>query len=51
MATTEHRAGDVLQELLMCGVLTSDDIASALRTDAPDVDVEVRGDVVLVTTA
>lgn len=50
MATTQHRAGDLLNELLMCGALTPEDVAAALAMETEDVDVEVRGDVVSVTT-
>ena len=49
MTTTTHRAGEVLEELLLCGALTPEDVASAVGRDPnADADVTVDGDVVTI---
>jgi plasmid maintenance system antidote protein VapI len=50
METTEHRAGDLLEELLMRGVLTVDDLAELVGRPAEEVTVDVEGDHVTIST-
>jgi plasmid maintenance system antidote protein VapI len=50
METTEHRAGDLLEELLMRGVLTVDDLAELVGRPAEEITVDVEDDRVTIST-
>lgn len=50
METTEHRAGQLLEELLMCGVLTVDDLAELVGRPSEEISVDITGDVVTIET-
>jgi hypothetical protein len=50
LETTEHRAGALLEELLMCGVLTVDDLAAAVGRPHGDVSVDINENTVTITT-
>jgi DeoR/GlpR family transcriptional regulator of sugar metabolism len=48
--TTEHRAGDLLEELLMRGVLQVDDLADLVGRSSEEISVDIDGDAVTITT-